>query len=255
MQPISLYPATCMGIGFVLLIWAVVGIILACIGALVVGAAATFLTRGATRDRSLTLLASFAFPFVCLGWAALLFVFQAFVNGAMHRDPGLGDTWTCPLPNGYAILMIDDTDHGWIYNPKTQPGSGVSELDDAVDCVVMAQVSGRYILGGADSNSTAALGADLNHIDSYFILDTQAGKKTVFSNFDQLRQTAQTLGVSLNLEPIHALYSKYRYTWFDILVGVSLCIPLLIYFGILVAKIRRLRRSAGASEVPVLIPI
>lgn len=110
-----------MGIGLVLMIWAVVGFVLACVGALVMGAVATFLTRKATNDRSLTLLASIAFPFACLGWAALLFVFQALVNGAMHRDPGLGDTWNCPLPNGYAITMIDTTDHGWVYNAKTQP--------------------------------------------------------------------------------------------------------------------------------------
>ena len=181
-----------MGLGFVLVIWAVVGIVLACAGTLVMGAAATFLTRKATTDRSLTLLAAVAFPFVCLGWAALLFVFQAFVNGAMHRDPGLGDTWTCPLPNGYAILMIDSTDHGWIYNPKTQPGDGVSQRDDAVDGVVLAQISGRYILGGVDSRSTSALEADLNHIDSYFILDAQAGKKTAFSSIDGLRQAAQS---------------------------------------------------------------
>ncbi len=77
-----------MGVGFVLLIWAVVGATLACAGALVMGATTIFLTRKATKDRSLVLLASVAFPFACLGWAALLFVFQGLVNGAMHRDPG-----------------------------------------------------------------------------------------------------------------------------------------------------------------------
>ena len=237
-----------MGIGFVLLIWAVVGVILACVGALVMGAAATFLTRKATKDRSLTLLGSIAFPFACLGWAALLFVFQAFVNGAMHRDPGLGDTWTCPLPNGYAILMIDTTDHGWIYNPKTQSDGGVSEQNDAVDGVVIAQVSGRYILGGVDSRSTSALEADLSHIDSYFILDTQIGKKTTFSTIDSLRGAAQPLGVNLDLQPIDGVYSKYRYTWFDTFVGTLLCIPVLCAFAILVVGIYKLRKSAALTS-------
>src|SRR5271157_3925020 len=140
-----------MGIGVVLLAWAVVGIVLACVGALVMGASATFLTRKAAQDRSLTLLAAIVFPFACLGWAGAIFAFQAVVNSAMHRDPGLGDAWQCPLPNGYAILMIDETDHGWVYNPKTQSGGGVAEEDDAVACVRIVQVAGRYILGGVDS--------------------------------------------------------------------------------------------------------
>lgn len=237
-----------MGLGFVLLIWGVVGLVLACVGALVLGTAATFLTRKATKDRSLTLFAAVAFPFACLGWAALLFAVQAFVNGAMHRDPGLGDTWTCPLPNGYAILMIDVTDHGWIYNPKTQPGSGVSEQDDAVDGVVIAQVSNRYILGGIDSHSTTALEADLKHIDSYFILDTQAGKKTGFSSIGEMRQAAQSLGVNLDLQPIDAVYSQYRYTWFDVLVGILLCVPL-FYFATLVIKIYKLRKPTSEQSL------
>ena len=235
-----------MGIGFVLLIWVVVGIVLACVGMLVMGVLATFLTRKATRDRSLAVLASLAFPFACLGWAVLLFVFQAFVNGAIHRDPGLGDTWTCPLPNGYAIVMIDVTDYGWVYNPKTQPDGGVTEQDDAVAGVVTVQVTGPYILGGVDSRSPTALESDLNHIDSYFILDTKIGKKTAYSTADGLRGAAQSLGINLNLQPIRAVYSRYRCTWFDTFVGILLCLPPPIYFAILVGRIRKLRQSASA---------
>jgi len=209
------------------------------------GTTALVLTRRATKDRSLTLLASLAFPFACLGWAALLFVFQASVNGAMHRDPGLGDTWTCPLPNGYTILMIDTTNHGWIYNPKTQPGSGVCEQEDAVAGVVAVQLAERYILGGGNSRNAAF---DDSRIDSYFILDTQTGKKTIFSTTDELRAAAQQAGISLNLQPIQAVYSKYRYTWFDVLVGILLCLLPLFYFGVLVVKIRKLRRSATIPQ-------
>lgn len=63
----------------------------------------------------------------------MVFGFQAIVNEiVLHRDPGLGDTWHCPLPNGYALLMIDVMDHGWVYNPKTQPGDSVTEREDSV---------------------------------------------------------------------------------------------------------------------------
>ena len=234
-----------MGIGIVLMIWAVVGAVLACIGAMVMGATTMFLTRKATKDRTLTLLASFAFPFGCAGWAALLFVFQALVNGTMHRDPGLGDSWDCPLPNGYAIMMIDVTDRGWVYNPKTQSG-GLSEQDDAVAGVLVIQVAGRYILGGADTRSFTEQGNDMNRVNSYFILDTQPGKKTSYPTIDELRRGTQALGISLNLQPINAVYSKYRYTWFDIFVGILLVIPPLISFAVLALRIRRLRNTSAA---------
>src|SRR5579864_2883925 len=115
-----------MGIGFVLLFWVIVGGILSVTGSAVLWKAAESFTRGGVNGRRRAILAAGAFPFVCFGWAVLIFIFQAIVNeGWLHRDVGIGDTWTCPLPNGYALLMIDDTDHGIVYNPKTQPGGGI----------------------------------------------------------------------------------------------------------------------------------
>ena len=123
-----------MGIGFVLLIWAVVGTVLAVIGALVLASAAALLTRGAGNGRRRAIIAAGLFPFACLAWGGSMFFFQALVNeGLLHRDPGADDAWKTPLPNGYAILMIDVTDQGWVYNPKTQGSdSAVGEQEDAV---------------------------------------------------------------------------------------------------------------------------
>src|SRR5262249_25768990 len=115
----------CMGIGMVLLAWAVVGTVLAGIAGVVFGATTAFVTKG-VQGRRKVILISALFPFACLVWAAIVFVFQAVINeGLLHRDAGAGDAWECPLPNGYAILMIDTTDHGWVYNPKTQVAGGV----------------------------------------------------------------------------------------------------------------------------------
>lgn len=232
-----------MGIGVVLLAWAVVGTVLACVGALAMGAGTMFLTRHTNRDRSLTVLAAIVFPFACLGWAALLFVFQASVNSAMHRDPGLGDTWECPLPNGYAIVMIDETDHGWVYNPKTQSDGGVAEQDDAVGGVQLVQVAGRYILGGSDSHRFEDFRKDSPKVDTYFLLDTQTGKHTDFSTRDALQAAAEPLVVKLNLEPIAAVYSRYRYTWLDALTASLLCLPPLTFLALLIRKIIRLRKT------------
>jgi energy-coupling factor transporter transmembrane protein EcfT len=234
-----------MGIGIVLLFWAVAGAILASVGALVFGSLTAFLTRG-SRSRSPAIVLSSAFPFVCLGWAGGLFIFQAIVNeGVLHRDPGLGDTWNCPLPNGYAITMIDVTDQGWVYNPKTQPGGGVGEQEDAVAGVRTLQVAGKYIFGAADSHASDF--GKPTDVDSFFLLDTSTGKRTRFANQENLSRAALQVGVHLNLEDIQTVYSRYRFTWFDVLVGLALLLPLAAYFFFLARWIVKIRRAQTAA--------
>jgi len=231
--------------------WAVVGTVLACIGALVMGVVVSFLTRAAAAGRSRATLFAVAFPFVCLGWAALLFVLQAVVNESMGRDAGLGDSWHCPLPNGYALLMIDVTDQGWVYNPKTQGGgNAVSEREDSVSGVRKVQVAGRYILAGVDSHAFENLGKETEQIDFYFVLDSRTGKRTNLSSYDALRTSASNLGINLNLEPIYAVYSRYRFTWFDVVIGVSLLLLPLITFALLARFVIRTRKSRGPATQP-----
>ena len=108
-------------------------------------------------------------------------------------------------------MMIDVTDQGWVYNPKTQHSqSGVAEQEDAVAGVRNVQVAGQYILGGADTKSFEHLGKDSNQVDSYFLLDTRTGKRTKFQTFDALRGRALQLNIELNLQPFNSVYAKYR---------------------------------------------
>jgi hypothetical protein len=233
-----------MGLGFVLLIWAIVGTVVAAIGAAAFGGAAALLTRGVANGRRKVIIAAILFPVVCLGWGGVIFVFQAFVNeGLLHRDLGLGDTWHAPLPNGYQIMMIDVTDQGWVYNPKTQPGSGVGEQEDAVAGVRNVQVAGRYILGATDTKAFEHLGQDTNQVDAYFLLDTQQGKRRQFQNYDALRHSALELGIEPNLQPINAVYSKFRFGWFDVLAGLLFCLPPVVGALLLIFWIVQLRRT------------
>jgi hypothetical protein len=233
-----------MGIGFVLLFWAVGGAVVAAIGAAILGCVTALLTRGVANGRRKVIIAASLFPFVCLGWGGIMFVFQAVVNeGLLHRDLGLGDTWHAPLPNGYQIMMIDVTDQGWVYNPKTQPGSGVGEREDAVAGVRDVQVAGRYILGATDSKAFERLGQDTNQVDAYFLLDTQLGKRTQFQNYDALRHSALELGIEPSLQPIDAVYSKFRFSWFDVLAGLLFCLSPIIGTVLLIFWIVQLRRT------------
>lgn len=235
-----------MGIGIVLLFWGVAGTIAASVGAVFLGSLTAWFTEKDTPKRRRAIVLSSAFPFICLGWAAALFIFQAIVNEAdFHRDPGLGDTWECPLPNGYAITMIDVTDQGWVYNPKTQPGGGVGEQEDAVAGVRALQIAGSYIFGAAHSH-TSDFGKSTD-VDSFFLLDTATGKRMQFANQQDLSSAAQQVGVKLNLENIQTVYSRYRFTWFDLLVGIILVLPLAAYAFLLIRWILRIRQTRNAS--------
>jgi hypothetical protein len=235
------------GIGIVLIFWAVVGTILAGVTAVVLGGAIALLTRRVQHWRRTAILAAAALPFLCLAWAGAVFFFQATVNETLfHRDPGLGDTWHTPLPNGYSLVMIDDTDHGSVYNPKTQLPGGVADQEDALFGVRTLHMQGRYIIGGVDSKAGAWSSSNDTRVDSYFLLDTQTNKRTNFPTYDLLVDAASQVGIQTHLEPIAAVYSHYRFTWFDRVSAAFFFLPPISAFFALCWCVLRLRKTAVA---------
>ena len=228
----------------VLLAAAVVGTVIASIGGTALGGATAWFTKSVQRGRRTAILVAIAFPFACLAWGGLVFAFQAVVNGmALHRDAGLGDAFECPLPNGYALLMIDVTDSGWVYNPKTQRSNGVSEQEDAPYGVRLVQVAGKYVLGGLDSKADDEAPHDATRVDSYFIIDATTGKRTNFSTYNELGESASRLGIGLRLEPIVSVYRRYRFTWFDGFAALLFCVPPFLSGALLLFWILRLRKT------------
>ena len=234
-----------MGLPVVLLFWLVIGLVVASVAAVVLAATTAMLTRRVVTGRRRVIVASAVFPFLCLCWGGCVFVFQAFVNELLlNRDLGIGDTWHAPLPNGYQIMMIDVTDQGWVYNPKTQgSGGGVTDREDAIPGIRQLEVTGRYILGGTDTKAFEHLGEETNQVDSYFVLDTQTGKRTDFKSYDELQNRARQLNIPLNLEPINTVYSRFRFTWFDVFAGLLSLIPPLLGLTLLVLWLRHLRKT------------
>jgi hypothetical protein len=244
-----------MGILFVLVFWAVVGSIAAVVGALVLRFLTSTLTRNVQSDSNkLTqkLLMRFAtwLPLACLVWAGILFIFQGFVNTTyLHRDLGLGDSSYCPLPNGYSLLMIDVSDEGTVYNPKSQLSDDtVSNQLGTIFGVRELQVAGINLLGGADSKYSEHFGQNIlpPPLDRYFILNTETGQHVDFKSKEELKIAASKLGVPLKLEPIFDVYRRYRFIWFDIAVVFLLILPLFIAVGLLLRSILRLRSSRVA---------
>jgi hypothetical protein len=241
-----------MGILFVLLFLGTLGLILASVGALFIRGFVNWLTRRAnteveTSARKRLVRNTTVFPFGCLAWAALIFIFQGCINTiCLHRDIGLGDSYYCPLPNGYSLLMIDVDDQGTVYNPKTQDANGsVGDQSDAVSGVTKLQISGSTIFGASDSRSYEHFGQSAS-LDRYFLLDTRIGKHADFSNEDALRAEASKSGITLKLEPIFKVYKRYRYTWFDGVTVMLLIVPTILTGGLHLRSAMRLRAMANS---------
>jgi hypothetical protein len=238
-----------MGIGFVLSIWGVIGLVIAGLGSLVMRGVAAYLTRGAA-DRGKLLRIATVFPVTCLIWAGIVFVFQGVINVVfLHRDLGIGDGFDCPLPNGYALSFIDVTNIGTLYRAGNHPlwADDQENAIDAVRDVVVMELAGPYVLGGADSKRLEHFAQDSYAADSYFVLDTRTDERTDFKTYVELREAAQRLGIQPNLVAIDSLYSKYRFTWFDAFAGLLLILPPLIAAALMMRSVVRLRMTRAAA--------
>ncbi len=238
-----------MGIGIVLIFYAITLTIAASVGAVVFGVVSYLLTRYSGSQRKRAILASILFPYLCVAFAGGWFVAYAVINHTVfHRDPGLGDSWETPLPNGYALLMIDTTDQGTVYNPKTQSGDGVVVgRDDAVFGVRQLQVSNHLIFGARDEGYFSRIGQDSNFVNAYFELDTVKHTHTEFKSLDELQQRVAGEGVSLKLRTFSSVFNDYRNTWFDYLAGLILLLVPTVGLLALVRRIWRLRQAAHAA--------
>jgi hypothetical protein len=239
-----------MGILFVLAFWGIVGLVLAAVWISVARGVITQLTgnsngvaQKSARDR--VVRNATLFPIGCLVWAACVFVFQGFINTTyLQRDIGIGDSYYCPLPNGYSILMIDEGDQGKVYNSKTD-GSG--QDDDVMSDVRELQVSGRNLLGASDTKWAQHFGQDNPPSNHYFLFDTQTGTRIDFATENELRIAAAKSGITLKLEPISKVYQRYRFTWFDAMAAVLLLLPPIVGLGFLIRSIVHLRKNCFSS--------
>jgi hypothetical protein len=239
------------GIAFVLFFYAIVLAVAALVSAVVLGFVIARLVPRSNSRRRIAIAAGGLFPFACVVYAGLWFIAYALINyQCFHRDPGLGDSWETPLPNGYALLMIDVTDEGTVYNPKTQPAQdGVAETLDSEFGVRQLQVAGNLIFGARDSGYFARIGSDSNIVDRYFELNTKNGRRTEYPSITDLRTHASGEGVQLNLLPFVTVFDQYRWTWFDYAAGAALLGVPLISFLVLVWWVWK-NRSDSAALAP-----
>lgn len=125
-----------------------------------------------------------------------------------HRDPMLGDGWSTPIGNGYAIDMIDVTDHGFLH-----PGGDLNGPGSIAD-VRRLQIAYDQIYGTADSKVMQNFATGLQGEDEFFHLDTRTHSKDNFTSEAQLAVYARKQGLQLRLKPIAEVYNSFRFTWF-----------------------------------------
>jgi len=245
-----------MGILFVLIFYTIALLVAATVGAVVLGIVCYWLTRSAKDGRRRAVVASVLFPFACVAFAGAWFVAYAVINNAvLHRDPGLGDSWETPLPNGYALMMIDTTDQGTVYNPKTQKGrNSVGTQADTAFGVRQLQVSGNHILGALDSGYFDRIGQNSSIVDTYFELDAITGTRTEFKSIDSLRQHATSEGITLKLREFESVFRDYRTTWFDYLSGTILLLVPALAFVALSGWVWSIRRRSRRDSWPLESP-
>jgi hypothetical protein len=241
-----------MGIGLSLISWCAKGTALATLLAVFAGAlTAIYVPRG-REGRTRLILWTCVYPFACFMWFLAVFVFQAYVNEAvLYRDPGTGHLYQTPLPNGYAVLLIDEIHDGSVFNPATH-FSDASNNDvhpdgtDAVSGVRVLQLAGNKILGGAGPMGQYSSTATRDRVDFYFLLDTDAHTRTNFQTYDDLTKAARASGIQPHLEPLLTVYERYRYTWFDLSALALFCVPALGAGLAIGRRTWRLRKSEPA---------
>ncbi len=203
-----------MGIVVVLLFYAVALTIAAAVSSVLLVTGTAVLTRKLPMGRKRLISTATLFPFACVAFAGCWFVAYASINSTVfHRDPGLGDGWQTPLPNGYSIGFIDTTDQGTVF--RGDDLSAVLTRPDTLSGVRQLQVADHYLLGATDSGYFDRLGKESTFVDGYFLLDSESGAVSKMKSLDELRLQANAHHVALRLLPIADVYSHYQLTWFD----------------------------------------
>jgi hypothetical protein len=245
-----------MGIGLAIVSWSVKGTILALAFAVLAGAVTAVRVPRGRPGRTRVILWTCVYPFAALAWFLSVFVFQAYVNEALlYRDPWIGHTQQTPLPNGYAVLLIDEDHDGTVFNPATHFTVGSSDDvhpdgPDAVSGVRVLQIAGNRILGGAGPLGQYSSPATRDRIDYFFLLDTDAHTRANFQTYDALTQAANQFSIQPQLQPIVSVYDRYRFTWFDLSAIALFLVPALGAAFAILRRIRRLRRPTRPAIDP-----
>ena len=203
-----------MGIGFVLLIWLILCMGVACLCSLVFGTFTWWLVRRANRGPRLRgVLAAILLPPISVVCGLMGFVgYGLWCEASRGVDPGIGDSWEVPLGSGYQLLMIDTTEHAFVQSPTgEQYGNGLRRL-------------------GFDDRAVYFE----TEPDIFQVIEKQTGKSSTGLSESGLATELHSLGSpAAKLLPPGQVYSILRWEAKDLLaIPMVLGLPALLTIGV-----------------------
>jgi hypothetical protein len=194
------------GLGFVLLVWAVIlgG---AAVAAGVVGGVWSWWNHRRLFGRAelFKAAAAAALPLVVLAYAGAAFVgYAIWCESIRGVDLGIGDSWRVPVANDYYFCMIDVPDKGYLLKGGCSGGP-------VVDGITELAAAGDLVAGNSESHGP-------------FVLDTRTGALQRLSRVDDALARITPRPALLDA---YAFYGSRRWGRADVFAALLIGIPAL----------------------------
>lgn len=189
-----------MGIGFVLIIWLIIFVVLAIPTSAILCLLTRFFSKSATKKlcrRRIVIAAVLPFAVIVYFGCAFI-VYGSWCFLVRNVDPGIGDGWVVPVGNDYTMEMIDIPENAFIHKNK-ETHIGNIRLIGKIE---------PYVFG----RST----------DGYFILNVSSGKLYQSESEHNFKEELKERGVCETniLETPESFYYKNRWGIPDLIAGL-----------------------------------
>jgi hypothetical protein len=202
-----------MGTGFVLIIWAIVGTLLASFAGVVLALICFAIQKIRNRVQRRWILLFAVAPFVGGVYLFVSFIlYGIWCEGFRGRDFGIGDGFYFPITNGYTFNAIDTFDNPWLETPSRSQLHHDFEAIDAVPPLI-------FIKQGSNQ---------------FFIVDTASGSETAFPTEAEMTTSARAHGAIVHFQSPDEFYRKWRFTTLDLLAALLIYPPPVLVFLVLV---------------------
>jgi hypothetical protein len=215
-----------MGLGFVLLVWGIVGVILAGGAALSLVWVVRVVAVRTGRVKRGWFVTAAALPFVSLAYAASVFVaYGVYCEVVRDVDLGFGDSARVPLGHGYRLVMIDTAEPFIVAPDNRQMHWGLKRVGATEDFIAGEDERGFFV-----------------------ITSRQRAEQTLSSESDLKTALPSGIGDRLQLLPPDDFYQQHRWGWPDIVAVLLIVVPPLAAFSLLAL---RFARSLSAADRPL----
>lgn len=189
-----------MGLGFVMLIWLVVFIILAIpISAILYLSARSFSKSATKKLRKKRSIIAGALPFALIAYFGCAFILYGYwCLSVRNVDPGIGDGWVVPVGNDYTMEMIDTPENAFIHK------NNEAHIED----IRLLGKAKPYVFGRS--------------ADGYFILNVESGELYQADSQYDFEKGLQERGVFKTgiLETPQSFYRKSRWRIADLIAAI-----------------------------------